>query len=173
VWNDGLTKETSKVIANLADRLSNNLERSTKISNALTGVPKSVEHRRKIGLNTIKWLRTHQIDKPSALELMFAEELDRHNIPYECQVVVGYHLFDFKIVGTRILIEVDGDFFHCNSAAGFSVKYPVQQKTLINDAKKTNIANRLGYTLIRIWESDFRANPKEQIHRILSEMSKR
>ena len=55
VWCDGLTKETSSIIAEYSKKISLDLDRSKKISNSLTGKSKSIEHIEKITADRKKY----------------------------------------------------------------------------------------------------------------------
>ena len=186
VWNDGLTKKTSRILAKLASDISNNKERAKKISDALTGKPKSKEHVKKIKAfmqeywssadhrekqreNRVHWLSKHQKEEPSILENSFDALLKSNGIYGERQFEVEYKLFDFK-VGDRILIEVDGDFYHCNPNRNITPIYKTQKLTLKNDLEKNIIAKRNGYKLLRFWESDIKTDPKAVIKVVLNEM---
>jgi len=188
VWNDGLTKKSSQLLVIMGKNLSNNTVRSKKISDALSGVPKSDEHTKKIQthwkrywsndvhkdeqrVRHIKWLCEKQKMEPSILENDFHTALKQSGVFAIRQFELGHHLFDFKI-GKRLLVEVDGDFYHCNPSRGIRPQYPVQKRTVANDGNKNIIAKKFGYTLIRIWESDFRSNPQEQLQKILNEIVK-
>ena len=73
----------------------------------------------------------------------------------------------------NLIIEFDGDFWHCNPAV-----YPtgpinnMQKKAIKNDLYKTDIANARGYTLIRVWEKDFNENLPMVKERLLKEVKK-
>lgn len=67
---------------------------------------------------------------------------------------VGYYVVDIAFPDKRIAVEVDGDFFHVNESAGYSVKSQIQVRTKNNDAKKNSYLKNRGWQLIRIWTSD-------------------
>lgn len=50
----------------------------------------------------------------SNLETKISETLNHLSIPYTTQFPLGGKLFDFRITNTNILIEVNGDYWHCN-----------------------------------------------------------
>ena len=84
---------------------------------------------------------------------------------------VGSAIFDFLLIDKNILIEVDGDFHHCNPN-GLHPKpiYPIQIKTVSNDLRKNRIAEELGFKLLRFWESDINNNPEYVIKRLKEEL---
>jgi len=69
----------------------------------------------------------------------------------------GY-LFDFYIPKHNILIEVDGDWFHCNPDVHPEPIYETQKVTLQNDERKNKIVKDNNITLLRFWEKDINEN---------------
>ncbi len=98
------------------------------------------------------------IYKTSKLEDTFELILQNLKIEYEKAFILNNKFYDFKIKDKNILIEVDGDFYHCNPK-----KYPepicdIQKKVIPNDIYKNQLAESNGYTLIRFWEDDIKNN---------------
>ena len=68
--------------------------------------------------------------------------------------------FDAHIVGTNILIEINGDYWHANPLlyhGGDLINYP-GRKILVDeiwakDARKRELAEMYGYRVVSIWES--------------------
>jgi very-short-patch-repair endonuclease len=103
------------------------------------------------------------INAKSKLEAKFEEFLKELglvlNVDYEFQYKITSAYFDFLIKGKRILIEVDGDFHHCNpNSIHKDPKYPIQIKSVKNDIRKNGIAVDNGYKLLRFWEMDINEN---------------
>ncbi|MEO6301838.1 MAG: hypothetical protein ABIP51_01580 [Bacteroidia bacterium] len=100
-------------------------------------------------------------------EMIFEKFLLDLGFTPKAQHQIGYKFFDFILEGTKILVEYDGDYWHCNPS-----KYPkgpednVQKKAIINDIYKNKLAASNGFTLIRIWESDFKEHPRSVAKRI-------
>ena len=69
--------------------------------------------------------------------------------------------YDFYLPDYNILIEVDGDFWHCNPNKFPDPKYESQKYNLERDKEKNQWANENGYKLIRFWEDDINNNIKE------------
>lgn len=86
-------------------------------------------------------------------ELKMKEILNNLNIPYETQFRLQNHLFDFRILNTNVLIEVDGDWFHGNPKK-FSSLNTMQLKQKQKDLKNTQLAKENNYTLLRFWENE-------------------
>jgi endogenous inhibitor of DNA gyrase (YacG/DUF329 family)/very-short-patch-repair endonuclease len=64
-----------------------------------------------------------------------------------------YKIFDFFLIDKRILIEVDGDYWHGNP---FFFKNPnnTQKNAIENDIFKNNLAEKNNYKLLRYWENE-------------------
>jgi very-short-patch-repair endonuclease len=189
VWCDGLTKETDERLRVMGENTSNNTERSAKISAALSGVPKSEEHKRKsrIGIkkvweneelrerqriNILNRFLSKKKNSPSKLEMIFEKMLIESRIKYETQFNLSHRLYDFKVKNTNILVEVDGDFYHTNPNKYTSPICKTQENVMKNDTKKNDIARSSGYTLLRFWESDILNNPQQVITELLTEINK-
>lgn len=172
-WNKGLSLEDAfgkERADELKRNISNNKERSKKISEHFKGKPKSPEHREKIkkqlSINRRERLTSGKMSKP---ERIMQEILEANGIPYTYQHELSGFFYDFIIQGTNILIEVDGDFWHCKPGSPYEEpKMPEQIKNLANDKKKTAIAYANGYKLLRFWESDIESN-RLQVSKVLVE----
>jgi len=79
----------------------------------------------------------------------------------------------------KIIIEYYGDLYHCNPK---EYKNPEEyitatQRTVgeqwARDRKRLAVFYKHGYTVIIIWESDFRKNPNKAIERIKNEINKK
>lgn len=79
---------------------------------------------------------------------------------FQYQVETAY--FDFFIIKKRILIEVDGDYWHCNPDSEYKVaKYSTQKANVKNDLRKNEIAKKNKLKLLRFWESDIKGKINE------------
>lgn len=86
---------------------------------------------------------------------------------------IGHKFYDFILTGYKILIEFDGDYWHCNPE--IYKEGPVnkmQKKAIENDKHKKILAESFGYKLIRVWEKDFKENPNEVLKYIKSKIKK-
>lgn len=89
----------------------------------------------------------------SSLEVLVRVRLERLGIAFEAQVVLPgapAFAFDFAIPARRILIEVDGCYWHGCVQCG----YPGVPKTVRLDKGKTAWAKKNGWRLLRIKEHD-------------------
>lgn len=112
-------------------------------------------------------LRTNKNVGTSKIEKEFGEFLKTEGINLEHQFALGYKFYDFNIKGTNILIEFDGDFYHCNPEIyPEGPKYKHQKKAIVNDLYKNKLAKENDFYLIRIWENDFNKNKSKVLKRI-------
>lgn len=194
VWNDGLTIEDPRVKDNI-NKVMANPERGKNISKKLIGVEKSDGHKEKIKLAAdLRWGNPDEREKQShrrmeyiikngfqvksKLEEAFLQILktefdfdETKNYYRQFYVRPIKALFDFKIKGRNILIEVDGDFWHCNPDSKFNVPvYAAQKGNLIQDKIKEKWCIDNGYRLLRFWESDINNKPEEVIERLKHEL---
>jgi len=69
-------------------------------------------------------------------------------------------LFDYYLNDYDIIVEVDGDFYHCNPEKYPIPIYEVQKLTVKNDKYKNNLCKKYNKTLIRYWEKDINERPE-------------
>lgn len=117
--------------------------------------------------NIIKTDRHHT----SGLEKTFANILDLLEIKYQpffyAKEIKAF--YDFYLPDYNLLIEVDGDFWHCNPDTKHKIpKYNTQKYNLERDRIKNEWAIQNGYKLLRFWENDIKNNVKK-IKKILLE----
>lgn len=190
IWNKGLTIEDPRVKDNINKTMSNP-ERGKKISKALSDVPKSEEHKQNLSIaqikswdnqekrdrqrdNRMRYIRNNDLVPISKLEKYFEEVLLnefnlKDGIDYYPQFYVRdiKGLFDFKLSGKKVLIEVDGDYWHCNPNSKFKIpKYAAQFSNLKKDKIKENWCKENNYTLLRFWENDIKNNLDDVINKL-------
>lgn len=177
IWNKGITKEDDERL-DYGDKIRSNLDRSKKISKALKGRkrPQYVldkldegmreywskgENREKQSHRRVLFIKENGFTTISKLEDYFSTLLDSQNIEYYRQFYIREikSLYDFKVKNKKILIEVDGDFWHCNPKTKHKIATTEhQKKNLISDSIKTDWCLNNGYTLLRFWEDDINNN---------------
>jgi len=187
VWNDGLTMSDERVRANV-EKVIGNPKRGKNISKALTDIPKSQVHKVNIKkgaiirwsnpderneqkFRRINYLKNRQFNTKTKLEERFENLIKFLNLEFEPQYSLKGYLYDFYLKDYNVLIEVDGDWYHCNPN-----KYPIplsiiQQHVVANDIKKNKIAEDNNFKLIRFWESDINNKPEEVIKILQKELS--
>jgi very-short-patch-repair endonuclease len=102
-------------------------------------------------------------------EKEFRNLLEGNLVPFKKSFALSGKVFDFAILSERILVEVDGIYWH---ARGLSVPEmnTTQAKTHHNDLEKNVIAKQNGFKLLRIWEDELEQG-LQQLRSILEEGS--
>ena len=193
IWNKGLTVDDERVRDNI-NKVMANPNRGNNISKKLKDVPKSEEHKIKIRKAAeLRWLNPEEREKQShrlidrliknnyrnpktKLESRFENILIslglKTDVEYKYQHQVSSAIFDFIIFNKNVLIEVDGDFHHCNPNTKHRIpNYPIQFKTISNDYRKNLLALDNGFKLLRFWESDINNKPEEIINILREELN--
>jgi very-short-patch-repair endonuclease len=178
-WWEDKTENTLKKIEGIKEKLRNNNERGKKISKSLKGVKKTEESKLKLSISQkkryennpqlkenlskrrITWLKSKLSKKTSGIENKFKNILKLINVNFEYQYEYKNRLFDFYLKKYNILIEVDGDFYHCNPNSKHNeIIYETQKITKQNDKYKDDLCNNSEITLIRYWEKDINERPE-------------
>jgi len=118
-------------------------------------------------------LKTQQ-KHTSKLEKEFALILDDLNVKY----IQWYYakpikaFYDFYIPLKNTIIEVDGDFYHCNPDTKYALpECKTQNINIINDKKKNQWAKDNGFKLLRFWETNINTNPQQIIETLKKELT--
>ena len=178
-WWEDKTPETIKKIEGIKNKLKNNKERGKKISEKLKGISKSEESKLKLSKTQkkrykdnpklredlskkrINWLKSKQHNKKTKIENKFETLLCLLEIDFIFQYEFEKRLFDFYIVKYNTLIEVDGDFYHCNpNTKHCNILYETQALTKKNDEFKNKLCQNHGIKLLRFWEKDINDRPE-------------
>lgn len=107
--------------------------------------------------------KKHKEYGTSNLEKKFAKEfLDKLGVKYEYQYLAKdiKRYYDFYLPEQRILIEVDGTYFHAYGKL-YEDMSPMQKHNARVDEIKNEWAALHGIPLIRIWEHDINNNPSK------------
>lgn len=123
-------------------------------------LPKTVKQTK---VKTKKQPKNNNLDG-SGLETYFKINfLDKLDLKYEQQYEakpIG-RFYDFKIKNIRILIEVDGGYYHVDPRLCEGKKLrPLQKRNIRVDELKNKWALLNGYILLRFWEYDIYNNPQ-------------
>jgi len=108
----------------------------------------------------ISYLKERLSTNKSKLEQQFEDIMKEVGVQFLNQFPLDGYLFDFYIPKHNILIEVDGDWFHCNPDVHPKPIYETQKVTLQNDERKNKIVKDNNITLLRFWEKDINNNPE-------------
>lgn len=122
----------------------------------------------KYGKSSIEMLIEYEIRYGSEtdIEKIFKNYLDELGIPYQFKFRIyneskkpfWYREYDFLILESNILIEVDGDYWHGNPNT-FKVLNECQIETKNKDKIKQKFAEDMGFEVIRFWGSDVKNDP--------------
>jgi very-short-patch-repair endonuclease len=127
----------------------------------------------KMSKSAIKRIIKNGKVKRSGLEYKFEGVLQILEIEY----IHSYYIenigkiYDFYLPKFNILIEVDGDFWHCNPSKYMEPICKTQELNLKNDEFKNQWAQDNNYKILRFWEDDINNNI-QQIKQILLENCK-
>jgi len=110
-------------------------------------------------------------------ETIISEVLNKLNISYIHQYWIKRRSYDFKILDTNILIEVNGDFWHGNPCIYNKddiIYHPfksVKAKDLWKkDKDKKILAENKGYRLIYIWEKELKENKNNLLDFVINKL---
>lgn len=189
-WSKGETKETNDTLKKYSElfKKENSPERADKISKKLKGKKKSPEH-------TVSWkaqmskhwesddfknkLRSSRMEYLINTHKQYTSNLEEYFkscylILTKFKFVRNYYakeinrFYDFYIPSLNIIIETDGDFWHCNPKKYPAPKYNAQFKNIEVDKIKNDWAKENNVTLLRFWEDDIHNN-QEHILKVLKE----
>jgi very-short-patch-repair endonuclease len=175
IWNKGITKDSDSKYAHILKEAGqkctkkNNPERAAKISKAMKGVPKSREHVAAV-VKTMNERYFNNFTRRSGLEIKFDDILKTLNISYDTHFILQGYTYDFHLPKYNILIETDGDFWHCNIDKGYKPKYQYQKDSMRTDKIKNHVAKENGYKLLRFWEYDIKNNRMDVIQQLITEI---
>lgn len=86
--------------------------------------------------------------------------LDELGITYINEYSCKYYSIDNYLSKHNLMIEVMGDFWHCNPICFPIIKQPIQIKRIPKDkAKHTYIKNQYNIEILYLWEKDILNNP--------------
>jgi G:T-mismatch repair DNA endonuclease (very short patch repair protein) len=95
-------------------------------------------------------------------EKLVCEWLNNSGYQLDMQFPLGNFFFDARIQNTNVLIEVNGDYWHCNPKVYVNGPINEMQKAHIRrDFAKKAYASKMGYYLITLWELDLKQKPVE------------
>ena len=177
LYGKHLSEEVKKKISNTMKGKHNafgyrhSAKTKKRISNIMKGKHHSEVTKQKIRESMILRIQNYSGHyKNTKPELKMKDILNFLNIPFKHQFRLGNHLFDFHILNTNILIEVDGDYYHGNPKK-FSKLNKIQIENKQRDIKHNKIAKTNNFILLRFWQDDILHNEKiviEELRRFLN-----
>lgn len=173
-WNETFDKEMQNKLMSIIQ----SKERRQKISNKLKGKEKSPEHKAFIKqMGQEEWFRELQREKickrikegsfclTSQMEIDFIEKCIKPlKISFERQYYINdlKHYCDVYIPEKNIIVEFNGDFWHCNPKKYKNGPiHKIQEDKVKKDEILRSYCELNDIMLIEIWESDFKKNPDD------------
>ena len=169
-WSDEKKDEIKKKQSESAIKSAKNCP-----NRGMSGKTHSIETRKKLSENTQRMYKEGKFKQTNTYINIFVENyLKELNIEYEKEFGYGHFIFDFKV--KEFLIEVQGDYWHCNpEIEKLKDKYKTDKRLQRNFArdksKRKEVETKNEYKLIEIWENDINKTP-EKIKLCLKELLK-
>lgn len=111
-------------------------------------------------------------NKESFIEKSIRKLLDKYEIEYKKQYQIGDYIVDFYIERINTVIEVQGDYWHCNPKVYEQGPKDLKQTTFIlKDYNKKCFLLYNNYNLLYLWEHDI-LNNKEYILNQIKKLKK-
>jgi len=98
--------------------------------------------------------------------------LDSLAVGYTAQSSIGNLICDFLILDCRLVIEVDGDYWHGNPIM-FPDPSGQQAEQHKRDSRRDWFLRRRGFAVLRVWASDIESSPSNVINAILQKLQQR
>lgn len=115
------------------------------------------------------------VRRESSIELLVKTYLQsaKHTFQQEVQIEEGSKwFFDFQLTNTKLLLEIQGDYWHCNPSVFETPKNEYQKWAIKRDYVKKAYAKSLGYKVIPLWENDLKTNKEETFKKLEEEIQK-
>jgi hypothetical protein len=186
-WNAGLTKENNEILKKISENMMGNefsdetlnkMSESAKIRkiHGHTGHKHSEKSKQIMREKTIARFKRGEFPQTNSLPHRETKKLLEEiygEVGNDLKEEFGYggFVFDFKI--GKFLIEVQGDYFHCNPETRHAIpKSDMQKNNLDRDNRKRKFVKDSGeYELIELWENDI-INNVEKVKICLSNLRK-
>lgn len=108
----------------------------------------------------LKILETHQRITNTRPQVIVNEILDELNVSYINEQIYDYYAVDNYLPKYNLIIEVMGDFWHCNPIKYPKDKYDIHNKNIGRDKAKHNyIHSKYNIEILYLWENDIYNHP--------------
>lgn len=95
--------------------------------------------------------------QPSSVQTTINNLLDDMKITFEEEYDIKYYLVDCYLTDYHLMIEVQGDFWHCSPLLNKN-SVGIKNNVVKDKRKHTYIKNKYGIEVLYLWESDVRNN---------------
>lgn len=114
------------------------------------------EYKEKSRLRMISEMSTGKINSlDSKPQLIINSLLQKMNTKYKREYNVTYYCIDNYLSDCNLMIEIQGDYWHCNPQIYTDKIYKKQYKRILMDkSKHTYVKNNYGIEILYLWESD-------------------
>jgi len=110
---------------------------------------------KRYGITSYEYRNLHHKNEFTKPELEVFDILTKNKIVFETQYEFRGRYFDFAIPSKKILLEVDGVYWHGKNVSDNELN-ETQQRTRENDKYKNMLVESSDWTLIRIWEDEIK-----------------
>lgn len=94
-------------------------------------------------------------------QLIVNKILDELKIEYEREKILGFYSMDNYLPEYNLVIEIQGDYWHCNPKKYDTPINNIQCKAISRDkAKHTYLKKYYGIEILYLWESDINKYPE-------------
>lgn len=175
-WNKGLSKENHDSLQQTSKKLTG-IKRSKKTRDKQSEIRKnhplkarhtqkhSEESKQKMREATMRrWENGEFSNKKTEIELIVENFLKSNSINHIYQFGINGFVADFGLEDDKVVIECQGDFFHCNPKTQYKeAKHEIQKRNIYRDNVKRKIYKDEGWDLIELWESDIQSGKYKDI----------
>lgn len=159
--SDLIKEKLSNIYINKSDDVKEDIERKRSETNL-----------KKYGSEYPIHTKFGKITKP---ELKVQDILNDLNIQYTTQKKIGRYFFDIYIKNIKLIIEVNGDYWHANPIfynESDIIKYPnniIKKASDVwkKDKIKSNCAEKNGFDILYIWENDINKKTSDELKFII------
>nr|DAD60151.1 MAG TPA: Endonuclease [Bacteriophage sp.] len=98
----------------------------------------------------------------TSIEIKMESFLASENVDFIFQYRISHYKVDFFVPSLNLIIETDGDYWHCNPR--IYKNGPIndtQRDSIAKDKRKDEFLKSRGYTILRFWECDINNNFEE------------
>lgn len=96
--------------------------------------------------------------EPTKPEVVIMDILNNLNFPYIFQDFKKYYWVDFYLPEKNLIIEVQGDYFHCNPLVNLNYNVLDKNKIISKDKRKHSYFKNKDQSILYLWESDIKSS---------------
>jgi len=126
--------------------------------------------KRILDFHNLRWIRSSPcaFKGETKIEKQVREYLEEHEVSYVQEFKLDKKYFDF-LINDNVLIEIQGDFWHCNPNIYNQPIHKIQKRNIKNDKDKLYLAHTNGYKVIYIWEKQLLEHGDTILDKIIEE----